>query len=378
VTDIRAKRLAYQLKDNPIVVRAEVNLVGIDVKFITGVTERWRFGDRHYQKIRDRKFYTFAFIEGESEPVPIRAEFETEPDDLHISEKSRHLVLAYEDFTKASFLQQRLALHRFVHELTRGGWQRIWYPDAALWEDFERVRALERQPWRHWCGGTLFTTPAMGYWHHGRRRRASATPGRKLIEHFIDLSHIPGRLSTYAESWRARKIFWLVTRFLAEKRDVTRSAIVRAMRWYQIGAGPRICAPGAYFCMVRQGGIIPRAVVDVHAGLGSKIVAAAAIGADAYLTVEPLDGQRAALARFLGLETGTYAGQLCDVAFVDQDLHPYEGSVAHLRARHLFIVRGAGGYPLGQPDDEFNVMTDPHTARARGGAPEVMLHYRRG
>ena len=357
---IRFKRFVISLRQHLLVKQVKIHFNSIDVIFTTGVVERWLMTS---DRLLDKKRYEFVFEPGESDPVPIRTQFEIEPGDPEEPLKRKHPMIMFKEFRKACFVERRLAIQRFITEVLKGGWQKLWYPDDILCKDFDRLKATPQ--WRHWTpDGELHAVAALWY-------RNSAAPGRIILEHFNELSSLPGAKGTYVDGWKPKYLYQACLRLLESKVDITRSAMTRLLN-STLRFGPKVVTPGAYFCLLRQFEIQPIVVADFKPGFGAKLLASAAAGAHKYLVREPIPEAIRKMAEFLDVDVQPLEGQSCDVAFADDDLKPFGEGDPGVDAEHLFlcVVSPRDGV------DNFPVVVVPHAVRrVQGIIPHTMLHY---
>jgi hypothetical protein len=274
-------------------------------------------------------------------------------------------MVMYREFKKGCFVERRLAIQRFITEVMKDGWQKLWYPRSILCADFDRLVATPQ--WRHWTpDGELHAVAALWYRNH-------AAPGRIILEHFNDLSSLPGHFGTYVDGWKPKYLYQACLKLLKSKVDMTRSAMTRLLN-STLRFGPKVVTPGAYLCILRKFDIKPTVVADFKPGFGAKLLASAAAGAKTYLVREPIPEAIRKMAEFLDVDVQPYVNQSCDVAFADDDLKPFEEGDPGVDAGHLFLCAG-----VPYPDvDNFPVVTVPHAVRrVQGIIPHTMLHYAR-
>lgn len=358
---IRFRKFVASLRQHLLIKQVKIHFNSIDVIFTTGITERWLMSSG---RLFDSRRYEFTFEPGESEPVPIRTQFETEPGDPDEALKRKHPMIMFKEFKKACFVERRLAIQRFITEVLKGGWQKLWYPQEALSADLQRL--VNTPQWRHWTPeDELHAVPALWY-------RNKAAPGRIILEHFNELSCLPGAKGTYIDGWKPKYLYRTCLKLLASKVDITRSAATRLLN-STLRFGPKVVTPGAYLCLLRRFGLQPAVVVDFKPGFGAKLLASAAAGARIYLVRGEVPSAIQRMADFLGVVARPFDGQPCDVAFADDDLKPFEGEDPAVDAEHLFLCTKIQREGV----DNFPVVVVPHAVRrVQGILPHIMLHLR--
>jgi hypothetical protein len=388
--DFNIKRLVARLRENPIVKKIQIRFCSIIVTFSTGAVEEWIYSrpgdDDDGRKIRFKR-HVFRCELGNSDPVPIRLKYEIEPDDPEGDRKANCPIIMYREFKKACFVEQRLSVQRFIIGLVKEGWKRQWYPVSELLNDFKRIEYDRNHvsKRKHWVGDMLYATSSLGY-------KNQAMPGRLIMEHFWDLSNLPGRTGTFRQGWTYDVLYMACIKLLKFKCDLSKPAMTRLLNSYY-GYGPRIISPGPYCGIITKFDIKSDSVVDSYAGFGSKLIASAAKGASSYFTLTQPSPEILAIGQFLGVNVSKYSGQTCDVAFLDRNLLPLNCSLPKVQAKNYFVctsdgqpiqpgVASADGIhilePLGDLIGKFEVSYVTHALRQTLGiAPNTMLHYRR-
>ena len=361
---IHIRRLIPRLSSDPVVKSVKYGHWFILVKFRSGINEAWLLGDGIGH---ERPRYRFKFVPGHSDPAPIRTQYEVEPKDPEAELKRSHKILEYKLYKKACFIEQRLAVHRFLHDLVTRGPTRLWYPNVALLNDYRRLVKLNTR--RHWSKGELVAAMI-------QQSRNQGSPGKTIMEHFFEIEKMAGPRGFLKDRWRPFLLYKIIKKLLGHRSDLTRQAVTRCLMMDE-RCGPKIIAPGTYLAMLRRCGISPHSVLDVAPTLGNKILAAAAVGAKVYRYVGEIKQSHRDLAKFLSIGIEAQSDQVNDVAFVDVNLQPVDTQIEP-KCRHLFrvVTRDTEGQGY---ISSFNVIAGSHLIRRSphlGRLYNKVLYYR--
>jgi hypothetical protein len=186
--------------------------------------------------------------------------------------KQPHISINRSKFNQSSLLEQRLAVHEFCRQVTQRGW--IWpeYPMCVLRDELSKTRKFKET--KYMRDGTFSIFANNGH---------QPAPGRKIIEHFFDLSE-------YSHIFNSPRMVMKMLNELAARRDL-KFDIHNMLRIFSHGGASitgkyptfRIFDPIVYSVIFKRMGI-KGPILDIAPGLGNKSIAAAINGIK-YFTI---------------------------------------------------------------------------------------------
>jgi hypothetical protein len=218
-----------------------------------------------------------------------------------------YFLIKKSTYKKASFVAQRMLVHRLIERTQQEGWVDLKYPRKLMVEDFLKLREdrLDRFNWRRTQRIYGVHGSGMGY------------GGRALLEHFHDI----GGLKGLAEAWSdPRVIYYAIRGVMDRKRDITRSGLIREINTI---SGPRrageVFLPCNFFRALFRRFEVRGRLVDPVPQYGSKAIAAAVDGISYHFGKGPFSSISDTLGDFLGVQFHEASEERYDVAFLDFD-----------------------------------------------------------
>ncbi len=210
----------------------------LEVQYVTGITEGYRFAlggkrfPREYPVLKEDLVAT-----GKAKLHRLRGGYDFA---ANRSLYDYHFRLRYKDMLKWSFIDRRIAIHRFGDILGQGGVNE--YPQQELEKCSQRLKETNGTTIPQWC---------YGYWH------------KLWMHYFCPNRNVP-----------TKKCVRTIDRLL-RKRGVVDSSIVL---FVQLRRQKRIhvCHPTFYVWLFDKLGV--RRVLDLHPQTGSKALACAILG----------------------------------------------------------------------------------------------------
>lgn len=244
---------------------------------------------------------------GRLEHIP-EVTYEYESDLVGGQQFPAHLIINPKEWKQSSLIEQRVALHEFCRRITQRDW--IWpeYPEFVLQEEWRKVQDYKES--KYMSQGAFTAYADIG---------KNPTPGRRIIEHFMDLSN-------YAAAFKSpRYIMKLLNSITKRKLTINTHNLLRTFSCSGItlpsqGKTFRIIDPGLYAVILKRLNITGT-VFDLNPGLGNRAIACAILGLK-YTTIPDERFQQAldkGLATFLGLDYEPYDGQKVDLLIHDRD-----------------------------------------------------------
>jgi hypothetical protein len=266
------RRFVAELLKQPIVSKVRQQVGSIHVRFYSYFWENY-YTDKPPK--RPKRPYIYFKVTSESTRIkrvpPVHYEYGTDMEGKPYY--PAHIAISRADFNKATFIEQRLAIHTFMREIVMRGW--IWpsYPPEELAKDLEAIRNANPAKYMENGGFTAIPKP-------GPRN----PPGRKLMLHYFDtsiywlsISH-PRVLVRYMNRMAKRQcdinFLNLLLRVGANENSIWK---------YRIP--PRLPDPVCYHTLYKRLGFTGT-ILDVSCGFGNKAIAAAAAGLK-YTTPDP-------------------------------------------------------------------------------------------
>jgi hypothetical protein len=225
------------------------------------------------------------------------------------NEYPAHIIIPRKQWQEASFIEQRLAVHEFARQIVTRGW--IWpsYPDHVITEELQRLQNLNQAKYML-KGGIFNAFPPYGIY---------PPPGRRLLEHFFDISELWDIVSS--PRWtlvclnaltKKKKIPYHTHNFFRITTEV--------MPQYSKQT-PTTQDPGLYAILFKRLGIRGR-VLDLSPNQGSRALGCALSGL--VYSTEQNDKMDTAIDRgfceFTGLRYEQHDGSPADLVILDNDL----------------------------------------------------------
>lgn len=301
------QKLVHQLRKQEVVNKIFLREDHIHVRFKNFFWESY-----YYNVPKKRITHSFHITKEQSqlENVPI-AKFEFESSLSGENEYPAHIALPRKEFDKASFMEQRIALHDLCRTIVRRGWVPMDYPDEVLQADWRRV--LKTKEARFLRNSRFYATVT---------QRHLQAAGWYIAEHFFPFDE-------FTDTMKSPR---LVTRALNDlsrrPTKINTHNILKAVAGdakAQNRPRLRVVDPRMYIAIMRRLGIKGK-VLDVYPNHGYRMMACAALGLT-YVAPRSDKVQAAidkGLLEFLGLDFEWFDGQSLDLVLHDDDLaeHP--------------------------------------------------------
>ena len=295
------RKLVHQLNQHYLVYKAVLTYHEIQVRYHNGLVEHWLRGDSPFLK-QNCWVYSLPDDFGEvDDDLDIKYEFEINPlDDTHILKKKYFKVKA-EDYKKASFVAQRLMVHKLINKLLRSGFIKLQYPDEALLDDFVKFRSDNLDRFNRSGTSRIYASYGM----------TARPPGQKILEHFVPCGRYDG-LDEIKKVWRRPfNLYSSITYLMRTGQDLTRSAVHRDLIY-------GIIPPSFYRHVFNKFDIKNFTIADPNPRSGSKALAAVACDCDYHYQSSSFGDYADKLASFLGVEfKNVNARDAFDVVILD-------------------------------------------------------------
>jgi len=227
--------------------------------------------------------------------------------DLGGDKHKAHIIIPTKQWEKSTFIEQRLAVHEFARQITRRGW--IWptYPDSVIERELKRIQ--KANPAKYMNKGVFTIFPPYGRY---------PPPGRRLLEHFFDLSELWEVLSS--PRWTMIGLNQLTKKKVVyDTHNFFRAMMVHMPTFSK--KVPVVTDPGFYSVLFKRLGIRGR-VLDLSPNHGSRALACAINGL--VYSTEPNVKIDLAINRgfsdFTGLKYEQHDGSPADLVILDNDL----------------------------------------------------------
>lgn len=310
------KQLYHDLQQQPIVSKVFLRSDHIHVRFKDYFWESYYFDGKSTIK---RPIWSYFVTPEDSmiKCVPVvLPEHESDCLDTILDQdgliKSPHLIISRHKLNASSFVEQRLAIHDFCRHVTQRGW--IWpeHPIATLNRDLQQIN---RYNTIKYIKKDVYDI----YAHLG----CLSTPGRKIIEHFFDLSD-------HANTFTSPRLVIKILNILLSKKRLKFNTH-NMLRIYSSGAAflpgnrtqLRIFDPASYaviFKRLRLSG----SILDLTPGYGNKAIAAALAGLQ-YYTIPTIQFTKAidkGFADFCKIDYAPWDNQNVDLLLYDNQFMP--------------------------------------------------------
>ena len=310
------RQLCEQLKQQPIVRRVYLRGDHIHVRFMNYFWETY-YLDRPPGSRKIPNSFDIDRNKARIDRVPkVVPEYESPSlesnRDSHGLILEPHITISRRQLNQASFIEQRLAIHEFCRHITQRGW--IWpsYPQAVLLAELERMR---NRPLHKYYNIDTFTI-------FGRNGSAPGH-GRKIIEHFFDLSD-------YQKTFRSpRRVIQMLNLLLSKRRLKFNTHNMLRMFTSGLTNLPdyitrfRTFDPLVYVAIFNKLGV-KGSILDLCPGYGSHAMAAALCGLKYYTFTTPkwelaIDK---GFADFVDLDHQAWHDQAVDLVLYDNDFNP--------------------------------------------------------
>lgn len=306
------RELLYKLQEQPTVRKVFLRKDHIHVRFMNYFWETYYVDYRPLKNGRRPPLsYVITKDDASLFKVPqVLPEFEdTLLSDVFDNKDVCHIALNRSDLRKASLIERRLAVHEYCRQITQRDWLWPEYPDHVLQAEWDKVRAYKEVKYLKRDGFTAFA-------HHGSK----PAPGRRIIEHFFDLSEFGGVFRS------PRLVMKLLNKLLS--RDDLAFNIHNLLRIFsceevQLPATYpkfRISDPVVYAVIFERLGI-KGTVFDFTPGFGNRAIACALKGLK-YTTI-PDERFNTAINKgfidFIELDFEKFNGQKVDLLLCDNN-----------------------------------------------------------
>ena len=295
------KLAASELLRYKLVSRARLHQHYLIVRYKSGLT------DKYYFKGAPLNTWPLSFRVREPDlkigpEIPIQKAYELDP--LNPAEQAgcaHHFYLDKKALLAGSFIDRRLAIHRFVAKLARAHLTLDQYPDRKVREWVADLREFNYS--------TMITSDAFNFY----RQLSVRVPWRQVLWQFFPpvLDHRPVRMATVLAQGLERP---------AQPLD-TATVIRGLLRW----TGGRILNPLAHCAVLDRLGT-PEAVIDLHPEKGYKAIACGLLGI--HYIYRPCDAMDLALDRgiteVLGLSCEPLADQRADLLLSDGNFERFD------------------------------------------------------
>lgn len=261
--------------------------------------------------------------------------YETKLGETKSLSDTAHLMVNRRDLKQCSFMEKRIAAHEFCRLITQRGW--IWpeHPKSVLdgeWAD------LKNYVHAKYIIDDYFTVFAKG----GK----NPAPGRKLIEHYFDISQ-------YSSVFKSPRLVMRMINELIDRHDLTFDTH-NLLRIFSCGAVNmpaayprfRLFDPAAYASIFKRLGI-KGSILDIKPGFGNRALAAAINDLEYYTVADNRFKQ--ALSKGLlnntGLNYSEWAGQVVNTMVYDNNFDTPDMELAMKFAKYakrmiVFVPHG--------------------------------------
>jgi len=263
--------------------------------------------------------------------------YQYESDITGTNQYSAHIVISRKQWTEASLLEQRIAIHRFCLRIVERGWVWPTHPTKVIEEDFKaaqkEIESSYFKKGKFTIYGTLGCKPPTC---------------RKLLEHFFDLSELweilqnPKTTLAILNKLGSLKIPFDTHNML--RVLITNKMGMKTQEGY-LETPVKMPDPMVYVYIFKRLSISGR-VLDLTPGHGSKAVAAGIAGVQYHTKQDPIIQQAIDLGfgDFVGLDYGAYDGSMvdwtiCDNNFVSTTDISQVATILHNTRNLLIFVR---------------------------------------
>lgn len=238
------------LRTHPLVQSAKLSFRFIEVKFKTGIKEKWRFrgnkGARYLYDI-DPENLSNGFL------LRIAPNFQTFELDDNYKLKDLGFHVSFKEYAKAGELQQRMFVQTILLNIME--WKNPEFSEEVLQTDILRINEkFVQKKFRYKNGYRAVAFPSVA--------------GRKTLMHFMPWGLLDKPIK---ENWEPLIVYRIVREIIKQKKDICLFSILAKMR--KFGLGPRFINPNLYRTIARDLKIKDVTIADVYPGCGSKLLA---------------------------------------------------------------------------------------------------------
>ncbi len=245
------------------------------------------------------------------EKVPVaRLQFETK-----FSGESfpAHIIISRKEFNKASFMEQRIAIHQLTWAINRRGWVPMDYPQRILDADWARANDINIKRF-------LINSRYQMVQKDGKE-----AAGWRIAEHFLPFLEMQGMLKS--PKYVVRALNRLVTKTKKiSTHNLLKELIAEDPRRMKTKPRVRMVDPRMYIVMLKKLGITGK-VLDLYPSHGSRLMACAQLGLTYVAPRTDLMEYAVdkGIVEFLNLKFEWFEGQKVDLTLHDDDLleHPF-------------------------------------------------------
>lgn len=166
---------------------------------------------------------------------------------------SAHIIITRSSLDRANRFERDLALHAFNKLITKRGWVWPLFPDDVLAND---LRSLYREKENSYIKGGSFTVLNKG-------------PGKILLQHFFDLSHIWDSVLR-----KPRVTYNMIKSLYNTRKDVNLSNLIKTIARHGVKHKLKLPNPTLYRFLFQKLKI-DGPVLDLHVGSGARAIGCA-------------------------------------------------------------------------------------------------------
>ena len=301
-------KLAYQLSQLPITRTIVQRPDHIHVRFMHYIWESYfpnKTGPRR------RMSYHITREHARLEKIPsVIYQYESEADGTNYY--PQHIQINMAEWQQASFMERRVAIHIFGKKVFDNKYMQLEHPIPVISRDLEILKTTNYN---------LFATK-IGFTAYNKISGLRFTPGKKIIEHFFDMSCLwertlsSPRYITYVLNYLAETPLIFNTHNMVSIVLSRITAIARHKQYI-----PRIPTPLVYAAILSKLGITGP-VLDLYPNYGERAIACALLGIP-YISRPNIIFDKAVergFAEFIGLQHQIYDGSKAALLFCDGGL----------------------------------------------------------
>lgn len=281
--------------------------------------------------------------------------FGPEKDKLH-----RLFKLRYKEWSRGSFIEQRLSIQKLIKLILDTGWNKPYYPHDKLVDDLKRISSTNLNKIQTNNGKMLL------YGNYSK----PGQPGRLLLECLTDWPEV------MSNAWcNKRMLYKSIVHLLRYKHDVTMHSLltqINHMPDYRYRAGNRFICPNVYRYIIKKFNLGGMLLADPYPYFGSKAIAATIENCNYHCSKEMVE-----LSDFLGtkwypLDRNHYDCVLLDYDFIGDNINC--GDLEHWKKLADIII-------MYVPHSKKNLMEKPtrwipiETDFRRGSEPDYIYYY---
>lgn len=224
--------------------------------------------------------------------------------------QSPHIIINRKEFIKSSLIEQRLAAHEFCRQITQRNWMWPEHPEYILLEEWDKLQKFKPSKYINNDTFSIFV-----------RSGQKPAPGRRLIEHFFDISE-------FSHTFKSPRLVMKMINKLASRNDLIFN-FHNLLRIFSCGEITfpnhptfRMFDPAAYTVLFRQLGIKGR-ILDLKPGFGNRAIASAMENLE-YYTISDTRFKMAinkGFDSFIGLNYHEWNNDKVDVLIYDDNFN---------------------------------------------------------